>query len=117
MSMHLMRGSSPQRVVLHLPNIATLRRGTHLSTCTDVVWCPRPVVLSPALPLTSWVSMFYFMESATIIIFFVRGCEKEYSLYACDNDEKDGRPLKYIVNGERISSKKLQCRRNYAFTG
>jgi DNA primase large subunit len=45
--------------------------------------------------------MLYFMESATIIIFFARlvhfqgerGCEKEYSLYACDNDEKDGRPL------------------------
>jgi hypothetical protein len=44
--------------------------------------------------------MFYFMESATIIIFFAwlvqfqgEGCEKEYSLYACDNDEKDGRPL------------------------
>jgi hypothetical protein len=45
--------------------------------------------------------MFYFMESATII-FFARlvhfqggegGCEKEYSLYACDNDENDGRPL------------------------
>jgi hypothetical protein len=44
--------------------------------------------------------MFYFMESATIINFFARlahfqggegGCEKEYSLYACDNDEKDGR--------------------------
>jgi hypothetical protein len=42
------------------------------------------------------------MESATIIIFFARlvtfqggeeGCEKEYSLYACDDDEKDGRPL------------------------
>jgi hypothetical protein len=47
--------------------------------------------------------MFYFMESA-IIIFFARlvhfqgreggGCEKEYSLYACDNDEKDGWPLR-----------------------
>jgi hypothetical protein len=60
-------------------------------------------VLSPVLPLTAWVSMFYFMESATIIIFFARlvhfqggggVCEKEYSLYACDNDEKDGRPLR-----------------------
>jgi hypothetical protein len=39
--------------------------------------------------LTAWVSIFYFMESATIIIFFTRlvhfqreggGCEKEYSL-------------------------------------
>jgi hypothetical protein len=35
------------------------------------------------------------MESATIIFFatlvhFQGGCEKEYSLYACDNDEKDG---------------------------
>jgi hypothetical protein len=43
--------------------------------------------------------MFYFMEFATIIIFFARlsggegSCEKEYSLYACDNDEKDGWPL------------------------
>jgi hypothetical protein len=48
--------------------------------------------------------MFYFMESSTIIIiFFARlvhfqggegSCEKEYSLYACDNDEKDGpKPL------------------------
>jgi hypothetical protein len=55
-------------------------------------------VLSPFLPVTAWVSMFYFMESATIIIFFARlvhfqggegCCEKEYSLYVCDNDEKD----------------------------
>jgi hypothetical protein len=46
--------------------------------------------------------MFYFMESDTIIIFFAGlvhfqggegGCEKEYSLYACDNGEKDGQPL------------------------
>jgi hypothetical protein len=46
--------------------------------------------------------MFYLMESATFIIFFAGlvhfqggegGCEKEYSLYACDNDEKDGRPI------------------------
>jgi hypothetical protein len=43
--------------------------------------------------------MFYLMESATIIIFFARlsegegGCVKEYSLYACDNDEKDEWPL------------------------
>jgi hypothetical protein len=57
-------------------------------------------VLSPVLPLTAWVSMFYFMESAAILIFsldlctFRRECEKEYSLYACDNDEKDGRPLR-----------------------
>jgi hypothetical protein len=45
-------------------------------------------VLSPVLLLAAWVSMFYFMESATIIIFFARlvhfqggqgGCEKEYS--------------------------------------
>jgi hypothetical protein len=53
--------------------------------------------------LTAWVSMFYFIESATIIIFFARlvhfqgeegGCEKEYSLYACDDDdETDGWPL------------------------
>jgi hypothetical protein len=41
------------------------------------------------------------MESSAIIIFLPdfytfrgeRGCEKEYSLYGCDNDEKDGRPL------------------------
>jgi hypothetical protein len=53
------------------------------------------------------------MESATIIIFFARlihfqggegGCEKEYSLYACDNDEKDGRPLRsYVVIELQIS--------------
>jgi hypothetical protein len=73
-----MRGSSPQCVVFHLPNIATLCRGTHFSTCTDVVWSWRPKlpalneVLSPVLPPTAWVSMFYFMESATIIIFFAR---------------------------------------------
>jgi hypothetical protein len=57
-----MRGSSPQCVLSHLPNIATLRRGTtHFSTCTDVVWSWRPrlpalnEVLSPVLPLTAWV--------------------------------------------------------------
>jgi hypothetical protein len=70
-----MRGSSPQRVVSHLPNIATLRRGTHFSTCIWS-WYPRlpdlNEVLSPVLPLTAWVIMFYFMESATIIIFFAR---------------------------------------------
>jgi hypothetical protein len=66
-----MRGSSPQHVVSHLPNIATLRRGTHFSS-TDVVWSAVNEVLSPVLPLTAWVSMFYFMESATIIIFFAR---------------------------------------------
>jgi hypothetical protein len=32
-----LRGSSPQRVVSHLPNIATLRRGTHFSTCSMVM--------------------------------------------------------------------------------
>jgi hypothetical protein len=46
--------------------------------------------------------MFYFMESATIIIFFATlvhfqggrgGCEKEYSLYTCDNDEMMDGPL------------------------
>jgi hypothetical protein len=46
--------------------------------------------------------MFYFIESATIINVFARlgilsggrgGLWKEYSLYACDNDEKDGRLL------------------------
>jgi hypothetical protein len=55
---------------------------------------------STVLPLTAWVSMFYFMKSATTIIFSLDlytlqgggDCEKEYSLYACDNDEKDGRP-------------------------
>jgi hypothetical protein len=103
-----MHGSSPQHVVLHLPNIATLRSDGHFSTCTDVVWSWHPrlpalnEVRSPVLPQTAWVRMSYFMESATIIIFFDRlvhfqggdgGCEKEYSLYACDNDEKDGRPL------------------------
>jgi hypothetical protein len=31
-----MRGSSPQHVVSHLPNIATLHRDMHLSTCADV---------------------------------------------------------------------------------
>jgi hypothetical protein len=29
---------STHRVVSHLPNIATLCRGTHFSKCTDVVW-------------------------------------------------------------------------------
>jgi hypothetical protein len=97
-----MRGSSPQCVVSHLPNIATLRRGTHFSTCTDVVrsWRTRLPALNevppPVLPLTAWVGMFYFMESATLIIFFARlvhtlpggrgGCEEEYSLCACDNE-------------------------------
>jgi hypothetical protein len=50
------------------------------------------------------------MESATIIIFSLDlytfsqgegelegGCEKEYSLYGCDNDEKDGRPHKMLL--------------------
>jgi hypothetical protein len=68
----------------------------HFSTCTDVVWSYG--TRDYQLPGLTW---FYFMESA-IIIFFARlinfqrgegGCEKEYSLYACDNDEKDGRPL------------------------
>jgi hypothetical protein len=68
-----------------------------LNPCTHVV-------PSPVLPLTAWVSMFYFMESATIICFArlvhfqgEGGCEKEYSLYACDNDEKDGQPLALAV--------------------
>jgi hypothetical protein len=56
-----------------LPALATLRRGTHFSTCTDVVWSWRPrlpalnEVLSPVLPLTDWVSMFYFMEYARLV--------------------------------------------------
>jgi hypothetical protein len=73
-----MCGSSLLHVVLHLPNIATLRRVMHFNTCTDVVWSWSPSLptlnedLSPVLPLTAWVSMFYFMEFATIIIFFTR---------------------------------------------
>jgi hypothetical protein len=65
---------------------------------TNFEWGP----VACSVSLTTWVCMFYFMESATIIIFFTTlihfqggegGCEKEYCLYACDNDEKDGRPL------------------------
>jgi hypothetical protein len=56
--------------------------------------------------------MFYFMESATIIIFFARlytfrgdegGCEKEYSLYAYDNDEKDERAPKAHLTSQPIA--------------
>jgi hypothetical protein len=51
------RRSSPQRVDSHLPNIATLHRCMHFSTCPDEVWSWRPrlpalnEVLSPVLPL------------------------------------------------------------------
>jgi hypothetical protein len=31
------------------------------------------------------------------------GCEKEYSLYACDNDEKDGRPLRDHVQKKHFT--------------
>jgi hypothetical protein len=67
--------SSPQRVVSHLPNIATLRRGTPR---TDVwSWRPRlPAlneVLSPVLPLTAGQHvLFHVLFSATIFIFFTR---------------------------------------------
>jgi hypothetical protein len=36
--MQKMCGSSPQRVVSHMPNIATLRSGTRFSTDVNVVW-------------------------------------------------------------------------------
>jgi hypothetical protein len=73
-----MGGSYPQRVVSHLPNIATLHRGMHFSTCTDVVWSWRL-----RLPALNGVARLVHFQGRG-------GCEKEYSLYVCDNDEKDG---------------------------
>jgi hypothetical protein len=47
-----MRGSSPQRVASHLPNIATLCRGMHFSNVVpETTSSESSEVLSPVLPL------------------------------------------------------------------
>jgi hypothetical protein len=107
-----LHGSSPQRVALNLPNIATLHRGTYF---TDIVWswCPRlPAlneVLSPVLPLNCLGQHVLFHGIchhhhflARLVLSGGRGglWKRVLALYryACDYDEKDGRPLNREVS-------------------
>jgi hypothetical protein len=42
-------------------------------------------VLLPVLPLTAWVSMFYFMEYAAIVIFVARVLHFQGGERGCEN--------------------------------